>query len=154
MKKILVLIMMTVLGLTLSSCSLDMFHEIENWHLNSEDVIRIYNDWYTYNEPGMAYIVVDYTADGRAVITLYKDQNQKNDMATILICNDAEQAEEVCELWKIDHNINLFSKTKCDTFNNVVYRYSDKKYLEPLEYYIKTYLGLKDTIWYDLIPVL
>ena len=153
MKKILVLIMIVVLSLTLSSCSLDMFHEIENWHLNSEDVVRIYNDWYNYQQPGEGYVFVNYTTDGRTVITVYEDSNQKNHGITLVICKDDEEAQEICENWKKDLNINLFSEMKADTFNNVVYRYSDKKYLEPLEHYIKTCLGLKNTIWYDLIPV-
>lgn len=153
MKKILLLIMIVVLSLTLSSCSLDMVREIENWHLNSDDVVRIYNDWYNYQQPGEGYVFVNYTTDGRTVITVYEDSNQKNHGITLVICNDENQAQEICENWKKDFNINLFSEMKTDTFNNVVYRYSDKKYLEPLEHYIKTWLGLKDTIWYDLIPV-
>ena len=154
MKKILTLITVIILSLMLSSCSLDVYEEIKSWHLNSEDIIRIYNDWYSYNEVGQGYVFVNYTTDGRAVITVYEDSNQKNHGITLIVCNDENQAQEVCELWKKDYNVNLFSETKVDTFNNIVYRYQDKKYLEPLEYHIKKYLGLVGTVWYDLIPVL
>ena len=95
----------------LSSCSIETFVEIKNWHINGEDILEIYTFWYENVDLREVYVTVDDNKEKSEVyFTIHEDSEYSKLVLTIQVCADNDTAEEVCEQWKRENTISRNSK--------------------------------------------